>query len=112
MLTFGSGLYAYVGSAQSSLEKRVARHFSKEKRIFWHIDYLLNNEHVKILGVFFKAAPKTEECLLARAMGELYKPVKSFGSSDCGCLSHLFEIDDCEGLSEFLRRMGLTTLKL
>lgn len=111
-LTFDSGLYAYVGSAQGNLERRVARHFSKEKRVFWHIDYLLKNEHVNIQNVFFKVAPKTEECSLAKMMSELYRPVKGFGSSDCNCLSHLFKVDGQEFLDQFLRRMGLTILKL
>jgi hypothetical protein len=47
-LTFPSGLYAYVGSAQTNIELRVARHRRNEKRLFWHIDYLLNNEAAKI----------------------------------------------------------------
>lgn len=112
MLTFNNGLYAYVGSAQSNLEKRVTRHLNKEKRIFWHIDYLLDNENVKIINVFFKASPKIEECSLARTMSELYKPVKGFGSSDCNCPSHLFRIDRYENLDCFLRKRGLIILKL
>jgi len=111
-LTFSSGLYAYVGSAQSDLERRVARHFSREKRVFWHIDYLLKNEHVYIQNVFFKVAPKTEECLLAKAMSRLYEPIKDFGSSDCDCPSHLFKVDGCKEFDGFLRKMGLKILKL
>ena len=49
-LTFTKGLYAYVGSAQVNLEKRVGRHLGKEKRKFWHIDYLLGNNAAKVLG--------------------------------------------------------------
>ena len=63
---FEKGRYAYVGSAQNGLEKRIARHFSKEKKIFWHIDYLL--EHGKIVDVFYKRAGKSEECLIARKL--------------------------------------------
>ncbi|MCX8171170.1 MAG: GIY-YIG nuclease family protein [Candidatus Bathyarchaeota archaeon] len=109
---FNSGLYAYIGSAQNNLERRVIRHFSREKRLFWHIDYLLKNEYVKIQRVFFKAAPKTEECLLAKDMNALYKPIKGFGSSDCTCISHLFKIESYENLDSFLRKKGLATLKL
>jgi len=35
---FSQGTYAYVGSAQNGIEKRVIRHLRKEKRKFWHID--------------------------------------------------------------------------
>ena len=58
-LTFTKGLYAYVGSAQVNLEKRVGRHLGKEKRKFWHIDYLLGNNAAKVLGVFHKQADKS-----------------------------------------------------
>ena len=90
-LPFPKGLYAYVGSAQNNLELRVKRHQRKNKRLFWHIDYLLNNEAAKIVAVYFSAQKKTEECSVARmieAMGTL--PVRGFGCSDCTCESHLF----------------------
>jgi len=37
---FEKGLYAYVGSAQNGLEKRIERHRRRAKRKFWHIDYI------------------------------------------------------------------------
>jgi Uri superfamily endonuclease len=40
-VSFGKGLYIYVGSAQTNLEQRVKRHLRKEKRLFSHVDYLL-----------------------------------------------------------------------
>ena len=58
-LHFARGLYAYVGSAQNGLEKRIERHFRKEKLRFWHVDYLLANPASRIVAVFFKEAPKT-----------------------------------------------------
>ena len=58
-LAFPAGLYAYVGSAQNSLEKRATRHLRKEKRLFWHIDYLLDNEAAKIIDLFYKQSEKT-----------------------------------------------------
>jgi len=51
-LTFKKGLYAYVGSAQNNLEQRVKRHLRKEKRKFWHVDYLLGNDATKVVEVF------------------------------------------------------------
>lgn len=111
-LKFESGLYAYVGSAQNNLEKRVARHFRRNKRIFWHIDYLLNDGHAKILEVFFKVAAKIEECKVAEAIGEVNEPIFGFGSSDCRCASHLFKVVDYEGLRSLLTRMGFAKLDL
>lgn len=40
-LRFEVGDYAYVGSARSNFLQRIKRHFSKKKKLFWHIDYLL-----------------------------------------------------------------------
>jgi len=51
-IDFKKGTYAYVGSAQTNLLKRVERHLRKAKRRFWHIDYLLCNSNAKILKVF------------------------------------------------------------
>lgn len=53
-LAFKKGLYAYVGSAQNNLEKRVSRHLRKEKRMCWHIDYLLDNDRTRVVEIFHK----------------------------------------------------------
>jgi Uri superfamily endonuclease len=108
-LTFKKGLYAYVGSAQGNLEKRVRRHLRKEKRRFWHVDYLLNNDAAKVTAVFHKQADKTEECAIAGVIGESGTPVGGFGSSDCSCKSHLFRIDDYRFLQEFMRMLYTKT---
>jgi len=59
-ISFEKGLYAYVGSAQNSLEKRIARHVRKGKRKFWHIDYLLDDDAVRVGKVFCKEVDKSE----------------------------------------------------
>lgn len=87
-LEFQKGLYAYVGSAQNNLEKRLERHMKKRKNKFWHIDYLLEN--AKILDVYTKEAKRKQECETAKLLGEIFKPVPKFGCSDCNCRSHLF----------------------
>jgi Uri superfamily endonuclease len=90
-ISFKKGCYVYVGSAQKNLEKRVQRHLRKEKKLFWHIDYLLDNKHGKITRVLFRqAAGKTEECAVAQELERLGAPVNGFGCSDCHCRSHLF----------------------
>ena len=102
-ITFTKGLYAYVGSTQTNLERRIKRHFRKEKRKFWHIDYLLDNAAAKILKVFFKKANKPEECKTAKIICEKGKPVSGFGSSDCNCKSHLFHMENYRFLQETMQ---------
>jgi Uri superfamily endonuclease len=102
-LTFEKGLYAYVGSAQNDLKQRVKRHLRKEKRRFWHVDYLLDNGTTKVVKVFHKQADKTEECAIAKVFGERGEPINGFGCSDCGCKSHLFRIEDYWFLQESMR---------
>lgn len=109
-ISFEKGLYVYVGSAQKSLEKRVERHLGKAKGKFWHIDYLLDNDAVKVVKVFYKKAEKSEECRIAEKLGERGIAVKNFGCSDCGCLSHLSRIDDYGILENFMSDMRLRSL--
>jgi Uri superfamily endonuclease len=101
-LKFERGLYAYVGSAQNNLEKRIKRHLETEKRKFWHIDYLLNNPCVKVLKVFHKKAGRPEECKITKELGKRGFAILGFGSSDCKCKSHLFKIKDYEFLREYM----------
>ena len=89
-LNFEKGVYAYIGSAQNNLEKRIKRHLKKSKRKFWHIDYLLENEFVDVVKVLYKEAERSEECRIARKLSEISIPVVDFGCSDCACVSHLF----------------------
>jgi Uri superfamily endonuclease len=108
-LTFKKGLYAYVGSAQANLEQRIKRHLAKEKRLFWHIDYLLNDSAARIVKVLYKQADKTEECDLAKVVSDRGKPVDGFGCSDCGCKSHLLRIGDYRFLQESMQVVHVET---
>jgi len=105
--TFAKGFYAYVGSAQTNLEQRVKRHLKREKRLFWHIDYLLANEAAKITQVLFKQADKTEECRTAMRIGENGTPIAGFGCSDCRCKSHLFQIGDYTFLMDSMQPLNM-----
>ncbi len=98
---FPEGYYVYTGSAQNGLEPRIERHLRKEKKNFWHIDYLL--PYCTILKVVEynqnrKSAPS--ECQLNQ---KLFKKknsvivVKGFGSSDCQCPSHLVHFNKAVG---------------
>lgn len=93
-LHFPQGLYAYIGSAQVALEKRVERHRRREKRLFWHIDYLLQNPQAEIVKVFYKTGRKSEECNVAQIISTEGEGIPGFGSSDCRCKSHLIRVED------------------
>ena len=91
---FPSGYYIYVGRARKGLYGRVARHRRKYKRLRWHIDYL--RERADLVGVEVMFG-KDGECELARRIAELpgaEEPVEGFGSSDCGCRTHLFHFEE------------------
>jgi len=110
-INFEKGWYAYVGSAQKCLEKRIHRHLRKAKQKFWHIDYLLDDDAVKILEVFHKEAGKPDECEIAKKISMHASkegiPIQGFGSSDCRCISHLFKLKDYQFLREFMHKAGM-----
>ncbi|MEM4525380.1 MAG: GIY-YIG nuclease family protein [Methanothermobacter sp.] len=82
------GCYVYVGSAFNSLETRIRRHFSENKRIHWHVDYLLAHENTIIEDVIFTTDERRLECLLSERL-ENQRSIEGFGCSDCKCKSHL-----------------------
>lgn len=101
-MNFEKGGYAYTGSAQNNIEKRVARHLSKDKKLKWHIDYLLNNKNVKISKVLYKeTGRKEEECETARELMKHSKIIKGFGCSDCSCSSHLMASAKFKRIKDF-----------
>lgn len=99
---FEKGLYAYVGSAQGGLEKRIGRHLLRTKGKFWHVDYLLDNDAVEVREILYKEADKSNECRTAAKLGERGAAVKNFGCSDCSCFSHLFRVEDYGFLRDFM----------
>ena len=103
LVSFEKGLYAYVGSAQNNLEKRIARHVGKVKKKFWHIDYLLSDTRVTIQKVLTQEVGKPGECKLADRLCRKGFPVPGFGCSDCKCKSHLFKIRNYEFLKGGMR---------
>ncbi|MCX7891062.1 MAG: GIY-YIG nuclease family protein [Burkholderiales bacterium] len=84
---FPAGRYVYTGSAARGLEARIARHLAREKRLFWHVDYLLAAPGVRVEAVRRSTRP---ECALAGSAAGT-TPAPGFGASDCraGCVSHL-----------------------
>jgi Uri superfamily endonuclease len=88
--TFPKGTYLYIGRSRSSLQARLKRHLSHQKKIHWHIDFLLKRAHIMEIWIrenFF------DECGTARRIRELFPSVlpaqNGFGSSDCRCPGHL-----------------------
>lgn len=90
-INFPTGHYAYVGSALNSLESRISRHISQNKKTFWHIDYLLKQPFASVSRVFYREGIKKEECKTAKKISKFAHSVQSFGSSDCNCKTHLFK---------------------
>ncbi|MCC5857706.1 MAG: GIY-YIG nuclease family protein [Ectothiorhodospiraceae bacterium] len=88
-----SGLYSYTGSARRNPLARLRRHLSREnKRLRWHIDYLLACADAEVVDVdvYHEA-----ECALNRRQGGMM-PVPGMGASDClaGCGSHFRYLGD------------------
>ena len=93
---FPKGKYIYTGSAMNNLHQRIARHLRSEKKIRWHIDYLLTSENVFIEKIKKFESDKKIECELNLKILIPEKtsiPVPGFGSSDCNnCPAHLIRI--------------------
>jgi endonuclease-3 len=85
---FKKGFYIYIGSALNSLENRINRHLRLDKKIYWHIDYLL--KHCKIFKIFYRESDFKDECIIANLFKEYFLSINGFGSSDCKCKTHLF----------------------
>ncbi|MFX1417594.1 MAG: DUF123 domain-containing protein [Promethearchaeota archaeon] len=97
-ITFNKGFYFYIGSAigtygSSMLLNRVKRHLSdkNEKKIHWHIDYLLADTNSFIIKLYLIPSIEPLECLIAQELSKICDDfIKDFGSSDCQCISHLY----------------------
>lgn len=120
-LRFERGLYVYTGSARgngsTSVERRIERHLGKRVRNFWHIDYFLGMRACEVQAVVYSETERDLECAANRQIRQLIHaafPIKHFGSSDCGCPSHLLhprssEVD--EVLSKVRTAYGKLNLK-
>lgn len=87
---FPKGYYIYTGSSQNNMEKRLARHLSRRKKMHWHIDYLL--KVAKVIKIIKHTGLKNDECRINRKITELPNTkiiAQGFGSSDCKCKTHL-----------------------
>ncbi len=101
------GYYVYVGSAMNSLEKRVKRHFSKEKRLHWHVDFLL--KEAELLRAYLIPSEERLEEKLSLEVAKYGEPVEGFGASDIKVSTNLYRFDEesDEVLVGILRKLGL-----
>jgi Uri superfamily endonuclease len=95
------GYYVYVGSALGGLSGRLRRHIRAEKRLHWHIDYLL--QQAAVAGIWYAIGPDRLECkwnTILRNLPGAIPSIPGFGASDCRCFSHLtyFQITPPFGL--------------
>ncbi len=103
---FVPGIYLYIGSAlgPGGLRARLGRHFSREKRCRWHVDYLVTQAVVR--GAFYRNDGVRRECSWAHWFAcHTEQTVSSFGASDCSCSSHLFFVGDAKGYTDLATRM-------
>jgi Uri superfamily endonuclease len=86
---FPAGYFFYAGTAQKNLQPRIKRHYSKDKKLHWHIDYLLNE--AELIDDYVFELPRAGECFLTEFMKSKGAEVliDGFGASDCSCSSHL-----------------------
>ena len=94
VINFKKGCYVYVGSAMNSLEARVKRHLSDNKKKHWHVDYFLLNENTEIKKVYTKESNEKLECKIANKLIENEDSIANFGCSDCRCKSHLIYFEN------------------
>ncbi|KPU62952.1 endonuclease [Thermococcus sp. EP1] len=86
------GYYVYVGSAMNSLEKRVLRHFKKEKRFHWHIDYLLDK--AQLIDAYLIPSNARIEEKLSQALSDVVMGIEGFGASDVAVKTNLYYFGD------------------
>jgi sugar fermentation stimulation protein A len=104
---FMKGFYLYAGSAMANLTARIERHTAKRKRFHWHIDWLRSVAAVH--AVFPIRSSARLECIIAQGLrGRAAWSIPGFGSTDCGCDSHLFGSPDDPLRSAWFQRLLLS----
>jgi len=95
---FPAGFYLYVGSAlgPGGLAGRLVRHLRADKRLHWHVDYMLNTKRTRIAEIWTVGGAARRECHWAHRAMRLPGAsivVPRFGASDCRCTAHLIYTD-------------------
>ena len=111
--SFPPGYYVYVGSALGELFFRVRRHIQGGKKLHWHIDYL--RQEAEVVEVWYLVSDERLECRwyqAAAAMPQAQVLLAGFGSSGCGCQSHLLYFASMPSEEAFRRQLGEKGLNL
>lgn len=111
---YKKGMYLYVGRARKGLRARIRRHLKCQKKIFWHVDYLLQKAKIESIWIrenYF------DECITATEIQDFRPaavvPFKGFGSSDCSCASHLFYFSPgAKGLKSLRKKIGFEKVNI
>ena len=108
------GFYIYVGSAfgPGGLKARIAHHSRIPTRPHWHVDYLASD--LGLTEIWYTFDPVHREHQWAAAIASIRGaslPLAGFGSSDCGCTSHLFFFNTKPAIGTFRRKVQAGTDK-
>jgi Uri superfamily endonuclease len=90
---FTAGLYAYVGSAfgTGGLRGRLKHHLAPNKRLHWHMDYLVQAAPIQAIWYLANETPREHDwAAIVAALPDVTTPIHRFGASDCKCPAHLF----------------------
>jgi endonuclease-3 len=114
MREYRKGIYFYIGSARKGLMARIKRHLRDEKKVFWHIDYLLKEAKVKEIWV---KENNFHECQSVKKVTRILKEAnhyhEGFGSSDCKCSSHLiYAPQGSIQLKELRKKIGFERISI
>src|ERR1017187_9568250 len=108
-LQLQSGSYIYVGSAlgPGGVRARLAHHLKLSRRLHWHIDYL--RAHTSVEEVWYRLDTRRLQHVWAERISlaeGASVPLVGFGSSDCGCESHLFFFQQRPSRERFRQVLG------
>jgi len=118
---FSEGYYTYTWSAlgkdSTCLKHRIARHQRKQKKNFWHIDYLLANKNVSIEAVIVAETTKKIECTINSYLKNLKGttvPAIGCGACDCrkNCQSHLLYFQKLKNADCLIQKLVLNIQNL
>ncbi len=108
-VTFKPGTYIYIGSANvKNPLARVLRHFKKNKKIKWHIDYLTTAPEVRIITAIV-CYGLTEEAIYNIISHLVFASAvaKRFGSTDCRKHStHLFKLSRKHDILHLINKLS------
>ena len=88
------GYYLYVGSAfgPGGIKARINHHKKLSLRPHWHIDYLRTEVDIVDAWCVYGFRYEHEWAQSLIHSGNTAMPLTGFGSSDCACATHLFQL--------------------